>query len=207
MKRLFCILVLASLTLVLSGCGGGSSSPPPPPPTFEARILSNPTYDGDITYDGFTYAISPNSPASVFAGIDPVTRSETRAFLNFSLSAVSNTFINSARLDLYINSFTSNYTTIPIRIELVSFTPPLVGSDFDRIIQPPLETVQSTIFNSDVNNYVSIDVTRLVATAQSMRLANFQIRILEDLGPVNPGLFEINDATTSRAPLLDIIYQ
>ena len=68
---------------------------PPPPPTFEARILSNPTYDGDIELASNVYTISQNNLTSVFAGIDPVTGSETRAFLNFSLSAVPrNAFIN-----------------------------------------------------------------------------------------------------------------
>jgi hypothetical protein len=82
-----------------------------------------------------------------------------------------------------------------------------VGSDYDRIILPPLDTVTSAIFLSDVGNHVWIDVTRLVDTAKLLGLANFQIRILEDFGFVNPGLFEINNATTSTAPLLDIIYQ
>ncbi|MDD2308125.1 MAG: hypothetical protein PHH91_00895 [Desulfuromonadaceae bacterium] len=205
MKKLFCVLIIASLTLALSGCGGGGSSPPP---TYGVQILSNPTYDGDIELTSNGYIISQNGLASVFAGIDPDTGSETRAFLNFSLSAVpGNAFINSAELDLFIDSFKSIDRIIPIRIELVSFAPPLVGSDYDRIILPPLETVTSNIYLSDVGNHVLIDVTRLVDTAQLLGLGYFQIRILENLGLVNPGVFEINNATTTKAPLLDIIYQ
>jgi hypothetical protein len=45
---------------------------------------------------------------------------------------------------------------------------------------------------------------------QRLGLADFQIRILEDLGLVAPGLIEINDTTgASRevlAPLLEVTY-
>lgn len=204
MKRLICTIVIASLTLALFGCGGGS-----PSPTFESQILSTPLYDGDIEFDTFgQYTVTKGNPPSVFAGISPDTGSEYRAFLNFSLATVpGNALINSAKLDLFIDSYNALGTNIPIRIELVSYSPPLlVASYFDRTSLPPLETVLSTIFLSDVGHHVVIDVTPLVDKAQFLGLANFQIRILEDFGFVNPGLFEINDATTSKAPLLDIIY-
>lgn len=181
-----------------------------PPPTFEAQILSNPVNDGDIKLDTFNlFTVTQGNTPSVFAGIDPITGSEYRTFLYFSLSKLpSNAFIDSAKLDLFIDSFNSVGRTIPIRIELVSFTPPsLVASDYDRTAQPPLATVTSNIFLSDVGHHVLIDVTPLVDKAQLLGLANFQIRILEDFVIVDPGLFEINDATTSKAPLLDIIYQ
>ena len=46
--------------------------------------------------------------------------------------------------------------------------------------------------------------------AQQLNLQDFQIRIMEDLGPAVPVLMEINDTTGSnrsnRAPLLVVTY-
>jgi hypothetical protein len=46
--------------------------------------------------------------------------------------------------------------------------------------------------------------------AQELGLVDFQVRILEDLGPAVPGLIEINDTTgvsrSSFAPLLTVTY-
>jgi hypothetical protein len=199
-----------SIILALSGCGGGSSSPPP---VFMTQILSNPAFDGDIRFDPpNSFTITQGNIASVFAGVDPVTGSEYRAFLDFSLSGVPvNAIIDSATLDIFIGS-RSNLpvaSSIPIRIELVSFSPPtLLASDYDRISQPPLAatTIIPPISRNDIGRHVSVDVTSLMVEAQRRRLVNFQIRILEDFGVVLPGLVEIDDSTINRAPLLTVTY-
>jgi hypothetical protein len=63
---------------------------------------------------------------------------------------------------------------------------------------------------ADVGTNVSIDVTSLMVQAQQMGLTDFQVRILEDLGPAIPGLIEINDTTgvnrASLAPVLTVTY-
>ena len=63
---------------------------------------------------------------------------------------------------------------------------------------------------SDIGKYVPIDVTGLMVEAQRRGLQDFQVRILEDLGPPTPGLFAIDDATGSKrsatAPLLTVTY-
>jgi hypothetical protein len=45
---------------------------------------------------------------------------------------------------------------------------------------------------------------------QRLQLPDFQVRIMEDLGPVSPGLIEINDTTGPNAgalaPLLQVSY-
>ena len=66
--------------------------------------------------------------------------------------------------------------------------------------------MKTFILASDVGKHVVFDVTPLMATAQQLNLPDFQVRILEDLGPVTPGLFEIEEATASRAPLLAVVY-
>jgi ABC-2 type transport system permease protein len=63
---------------------------------------------------------------------------------------------------------------------------------------------------SDVGKYVPIDVTDLMIEAQRRGLADFQVRIMEDLGPPLDGLFSIDDSTGSNrsktAPLLTVTY-
>jgi hypothetical protein len=103
--------------------------------------------------------------------------------------------------------------TIPIRIDLVFFQPPtLIASDFNRNSLLPLATttIIPPISQADLGQHVFVDVTSLMAEAQRLGLPDFQIRILEDLGPVSPGLIEINDTTGANrgllAPLLQVEY-
>ncbi len=220
MKRIVGGILLAIVALTMLGCGSGSS----PPPQVVTQIVSDPTQDGDIT------KATPSSvPAivqgmggsvqSVFAGIDPLTLAESRAFLDFPLTGAGgvpgNAVIVSATLDIVINSIQPQplVGTIPIRIDLVSFQPPaLVGTDYDRTSQPALATltISPPISQADFGQHVAVDVTPLMVEAQRLGLLNFQVRILEDFGPVNPGLIEINDTTGANrgvlAPLLEVTY-
>lgn len=215
MKRMLIVAIMAIVALTVAGCGDGGSSPPP---TIVTQILSDPTFDGDIAQDPLTGALTitqgKNTQGKVFAGIDPVTKVESRAFLDFFLRGVNgvpaNASIVSATLDIVLNNIIVQppANTIPIRIELVFFQPPILqASDFDRAILLPLTfvTITPPISGADVGNSVAIDVTPLMAEAQFRGLDNFQIRILEDLGPVSPGLIEIND-TNAFAPLLEVSY-
>jgi hypothetical protein len=217
--RTFAILI-AGAAVSLTGCGGGGSGGGPPP-AITTQILSDSAFDGDIQQTSLTtftvtQGMSP-SVQSVFAGIDPATSTEFRAFLDFSLSGAGgvpgNAMIESAFLDIYINSFQPATATLPIRIELVSFQPPtLLETDFDRSLQPPLAyvLVAPPFTQADVGTNVSIDVTSLMVQAQQMGLIDFQVRIMEDLGPAIFGLIEINDTTGvnrgSHAPLLTVTY-
>ena len=72
-------------------------------------------------------------------------------------------------------------------------------------------TVQSVFAGiEDVGKNVSIDVTPLMIEAQRRGLVDFQVRIMEDLGPAIPILVEINDTTGvnrgSLGPLLTVTY-
>jgi len=206
-KRLFAAIMM-SFMLAMSGCGGGDSSTPP---TFVTSIPSNPAFDGDILNGTL---LSPANSPSLLAGIDPFTPSEYRAFLVFPLTGAGgvpgNAFIDSAILDIFINRIVLHplASSIPIRIELVSYPPEtLQPSDYFRINLPPLEftTIIPPISSADVLRPVRIDVTRLMVEAQRRGLTNFQVRILEDDGFVFPGLIEIND-TNAQAPLLEVVY-
>jgi hypothetical protein len=216
MKRTILTALMLFITLALTGCGNGGSSPPP---TFVTQISSDPGVDGDIVqyFNTGSFTVTQGmSPTvqSVFAGVDPGTEDEFRAFLDFPLVTVpANAIIASATLDIVIESIQPLAGTIPIRIELVSFQPPtLLASDFDRTILRPLAftTITPPISPADVGNHVLVDVTQLMAEAEVRGLANFQIRILEDFGFVSPGVIEINDTTGANrgllAPLLEVTY-
>lgn len=214
MKKMIITTALMCLILNLFGCGGsggdGGGGYPPPVSTYEVNILSDPYYDGDIKFvpPNF-YTVTQDVSYSIFAGLDPHVDMEYRAFLDFPLTGKvpGNAFIDSATLDIFIASVNSEGKPVPIRIELVSFTPPnLVASDYDRIIQRPLASKSTTIYPSDAGHHVLLDVTPLMAEAQRRGLSDFQIRILEDLGTVFPGIIEIDETTDTKAPLLNVVY-
>jgi hypothetical protein len=222
MKRKYLAAIMVFISLALIGCGHDhSSAPPPPSPPIVTQIFTDQVIDGDILVpfgtpiaNGIVTEGMTPTVQSVFAGINPATGDEYRAFLDFPLGGQNgvplNAVINSAIIDIYIDSISPG-ATIPIRIDLVDFPPPLIATDFDRNSLPVLaSTIAGPITSTDVNNHVFIDVTGLMVEAQNRALPNFQIRILEDFGPVTPGLIEINDTTggnrVALAPLLQVEY-
>ncbi len=222
MKRAFLAVLLVFLSTALIGCGdNGDHIGQPGQPTFTTQILSDPVYDGDIaltTSNSFTITqgMTPTIQ-SVFAGINPSTLTEYRAFLDFPLTGANgvpgNAVIVSAFLDFFVNSIDPTNGTIPIRIELVDIPGlTLVQDDFSRTLQPSLAftTIVPPISQADVGFNVTVDVTSLMVEAQNLGLLDFQVRILEDLGSVSPGLIEIIDTTGPNrgalAPLLQVSY-
>lgn len=213
---------IAFAALTLTGCGGGDGGGNQgPPPKFTATIQSDPAFDGYIEQTSATpYPVTQGMSStvqSVLAGIDPVSGNEFRAFLDFPLTGAGgipgNAVIDSAFLDIYVNSINPISGTLPIRIELVSFQPPnLLDTDFDVSLQPALAaiTVSPDFIQADVNTNVSIDITSLMVEAQRLNLLDFQIRIMEDLGSPIFTLLEINDTTgpnrSTLAPLLTVTY-
>jgi hypothetical protein len=218
MKILFRCMLGLSLVLAVAGCGGGGSTTRT---EITTQILSDANFDGDIALDptSGTFTITQGNTQSVFAGIRPVSGVEYRAFLDFPLTGVGgvpgNAAIVSATLDIVINSIEPQPLTgsIPIRIDLVSFRPPtLLATDFNRTDQPALATTTFSppITQADFGRHIFIDVTSLMVEAQRLGLADLQLRILEDLGPVTPGRIEIGDTTglnrSTLAPLLEVTY-
>lgn len=211
MRMTFFAALAAFIILTLTGCGSDNG-----PPLFVATIYSDPYYDGDIKQDLdsglLTVTQGINTQQRIFAGLDPVQPLEYRAFLDFHLSGVNgvpwDAIIDSASLDIFINDLSTQFLsdTIPLRIDLVSFQPPdLFSSDFSR---PSLQStwVSPPISHGDIGRYVTIDVTTLMIEAQRSGLSDFQVRIMEPLGNVTPGLIEINDNQNSRSPQLTVTY-
>ena len=217
MKKTLLSAIIVFMILALTGCGNDHNNATP---TIVTQIFTDQALDGDISsLNGVAQGMSINKQ-SVLAGIDPTnTLEEFRAFLDFPLSGPNGVPINavivSATLDIVIDNIKSLASTIPIRIDLVSFQPPiLITSDFDPTSQPALATTTILIssVNVAVNPHVLVDVTSLMVEAQNRVLPDFQVRILEDLGPPLPlpGLIEIDDTTganrTLLAPLLQVQY-
>jgi hypothetical protein len=213
------VVAIACSILSLSGCGGGGGNSAPP--TVTTQILSDSAFDGDIEQTSpstFTITQGMSSTVqSVFAGIDPVAGTEFRAFLDFQLTGPGgipgNAAIDSAFLEVYVDDLQPTTGRLPIRVDLVAFQPPtLIETDFDRTLQPALASVivSPSISNADVGKFVPIDVTSLMVEAQRRGLVDFQVRIMEDLGPAIPVLMIIDDSTganrASRAPLLTVTY-
>jgi len=123
-----------------------------------------------------------------------------------------NALIDAATLDIYVDSLAiqSAATSVPLRIDLVSFPPQtLLSSDYDRALQPALVSRSVDIFRGDVGHHVLIDLTPFMVVAQNQGLSRFQLRILEDFGSgVLSGLVEIDDSSArpSLRPLLEVVY-
>ena len=213
------VIATACGILSLSACGGGGDNLAPQ--TVTTQILSDPSFDGDIEQTSpssftITQGMSP-TVQSVFAGIDPVAGTEFRAFLDFPLTGSGgvpgNAGIDSASLEIYVDNLQPITGTLPVRVDLVTFQPPtLIQTDFDRTLQPALASVivSPDISSADVGKFVPIDVTSLMVEAQRRGLVDFQVRIMEDLGPAVPVLMMIDDSTgtnrATRAPLLTVTY-
>ncbi len=215
MKRTFLAAMTVTLILALTGCGNDHNNPPPPP--LVAQIFTDQLVDGDILVPFNAPASSgivtnlTNTIQSVLAGVVPATGDQYRAFLDFPLGGPNgvplNASIVSATLDIVIDSVSPG-AAVPLRIDLISFPPPLIATDWDRGIQPSLASVigpvitSADVFVPALNNHVLIDVTPLMVQAQVQAVPNFQIRILDDAGTAAPWLIEIDDSTgANRAAL------
>jgi hypothetical protein len=188
MKRLLYILLIAMLALYLSGCGSSGNSGD----IFIAQILSDQSADGDIAFDGVSYAIA-NGPDTLFFGIDDADPNlpEYRAFLDFPLDGSSggdilplDAEIVYASLEVFVDEV-SFAGTIPTLLDLVIYSiAGLTQADFDS---PPLRfpdgtdaTLEFNFFSSDEGNYVLIDVTSLMRETQRRGLSDFQVRFILD---------------------------
>ncbi len=204
----------------LSGCGGGQGAPAGPEQVV-THILSDPSFDGDIEQTSATsFTVTQGMSGSVqtvLAGIDPSAGTEFRAFLDFPLTGPggvpADAIIDSAYLEVLVDDLNPPNGSLPVRVELVSFQPPtLTPAQFDRSAQPSLGAVLvfGDVTGADISHYVSVDVTQLMIQAQQLGLADFQVRVMEDLGPAIEVLMEIDDTIQAdrpqRAPVLTVTY-
>jgi len=206
---------VACTLLSLAGCGG--DRPPVIPPPVVTHIFSNPRFDGDIEQVSAGFIVTQGMSPTVQSVLAGTGQTEFRAFLNFPLGGSGgvpfNAFIDSAFLELFVDNVIPINGSVPIRVELVTFQPPtLIGTDFLRSALPPLGAVlvNGRVTGADVGWFVPVDVTSLMIQVQQRGLIDFQVRIMEDLGPASFTMMVIDDRTTPDraqfAPLLTVTY-
>ncbi|MCJ8501083.1 hypothetical protein [Desulfatitalea alkaliphila] len=218
-NRRLLILMLTIMIPALYACGGGGHHHDDgPPPSYAADILSDQFSDGDIAYyPADNYYDITQGPDVLFFGIDDDVWDnppEYRAFLDFPLDGAtgydavpSGARILSATLEIFIDTVEFD-ATVPTLIELVSYTSgSLQAYDFSS---EPLAEISLSLdfFRSDVDNYVSIDVTPLMREAQRLGLLDLQLRFVLDYEAIY-GFVGIQDPPTLaiRAPLLSVVYE
>jgi hypothetical protein len=219
-RKRICLGIAAFLALTMVGCGGEFR------PVFTAQIFSDPGIDGHISEDMSTGSLASPVHAGtpgvgfVRVGIDPTLGSlgtEYRGFLHFPLDGSTgfdavpvDASIVSATLEIFINSVPFT-TFVPVRMDLISFPPPLIATDYDVVLQPSILTRGTfDILSSDAPRRVAviIDVSSLVREAQVQKLPDFQVRLLLPFDPPGAtGLFDIDDGPLSTAPLLTVEFQ
>lgn len=205
-------LVLGLVVVALAGCGGGNDRP-----LVQRVIASNAGVDGEILKDGTTDALTITIPgggagATLRAGVDAATNNEYRAFLDFPIATIPpGAIIQSAFLNIVVRNLSTSPagSSIPLLVELVTYAPPLVGSDFDSAVLLPLSRTQTatTILPADVNDFngVDINVTSLLVEARTQGLAFFQVRLLEDFVTTPLGIVTIDDSD-ANPPQLRVAY-
>jgi hypothetical protein len=200
--------------IALNGCGSGSTdvvvAVNPAPTPFVRPVLSDPLLDGDIEVSGGTTTIRQGNTQSVFVGIDPLTFSETRAFLDFPLTSIPLTaVVSSATLDIVIDSLQPLAASVPVIVDLVSYPQPLLAVDFGGPFLATT-TIIPPITSLDIGNHVRVNVTTLMQEAQRLGLPRFQLRLLQGPGGTATGLVQINDTTgidrPALAPELTVVY-
>lgn len=152
-----------------------------------AEILSDPLSDGDIAFDpvGSVFTVTTNVDTLLF-GVDSFDRNEPefRAFLTFPLDGFNGRDIVPAGatiLDATVELFVTEVSfagTVPTFLDLVQYGfQELRAQDFSA---PVIDFRTLDFFSSDEGNFVLIDVTPLMETAQIQNLLDFQIRLSLD---------------------------
>ena len=207
MRKILVLGLVGVIALVLAGCGGGGTN------TVFIQSLSDQPVDGDIGFTPpSTFSISQaNVTRNVLYGID-AGGTEFRAFLDFPLDGSTgggvvplSAVIVSADIEVFVNNVSFS-SSVPTLLDLVPFhVTGLTSADFNS--SPFLTSSPFDILRSDINNFVRIDVTSLMAEAQSRGLRNLQLRFLLDFVSGASGLVELDDGVAGRAPLLTVEYR
>jgi hypothetical protein len=154
-----------------------------------ALILSDPLSDGDIAFDPVlsVFTVTTNVDTLLF-GVDSFDRNlpEFRAFLTFPLDGSTGqdivplgATITNATMELFVTevSFAGVVSTF---MDLIQYGfQNLLAQDFSA---PVIDFRMLDFFSSDEGNFVLIEITPLVQTAQDLALLDFQIRLSLDDG-------------------------
>ena len=200
----------AMVALLLGSCGSGQSSS-----LFTTDIRSNRAADGFVTRTvpaGTDNAVPALDNGAVQAGIDPVTSSESRAFLDVPLEGAggvpAGARIVTAFLQVHFSGIDAiGNATFPIVLEIVPPFHPLDPSDFDAVPASGVVVTRNIFPSVDRGNFVDIDVAPLLEEALGLGLRRLEVRVRPGLPAAAPGLVRIEDlAIFDTAPRLQVEY-
>lgn len=151
-----------------------------------AQILSDPASDGDIAFDPVSgiYTLARGA-TPLFFGVDSSNSDlpEYKTFLTFPLDGVtgqdvvpSGVPILSATVELFVTQV-SFADTVPTFLDLVQYGFQNPALDFNA---PPIDFRTLDFLDTDPGNFVLIDITPLMETAQVLDFLDFQIRLSLD---------------------------
>ncbi|NNF84065.1 MAG: hypothetical protein HKM29_02795 [Deltaproteobacteria bacterium] len=215
MRRMFYLGVTAILVLSLLGCSGDddrnvtgpgfvgiddSDAGTAPLLTVDfvdalgqgtAFIVSDPVSDGDIAFDPVSSVFTITTGATpLFFGVDSSDSNlpEYKTFLTFPLDGVTGqdivplgATITFASVELFVTEV-SFADTVPTFMDLIQYEFQNPALDFSA---PVIDFRTLDFFSTDPGNFVLIEITPLVQTAQDLALLDFQIRLSLD-GVVSP---------------------
>jgi hypothetical protein len=159
-----------------------------------ALILSDPLSDGDIAFDPVqsVFTVTTNVD-TLFFGEDSFDRNlpEFRAFLTFPLDGSTGqdivplgATITNATVEFFVTEV-SFAGIVPTFLDLIQYGfQSLLVQDFRA---PVIDFRTLDFFSSDEGNFVLIEITPLVQTAQDLALLDFQIRLSLDDGVSTAG--------------------
>lgn len=201
---------MAIAALSLASCGGGDDRL-----LFSADIPSNRAVDGFVTRTvpiGTDNVFLAQDNGAVQAGTDPLTLSESRAFLDFPLDGAggvpAGARIESAVLHAFVSRIdAASGFRFPLVLEIVPVFAPLDPSDFGATADPAVSVIFEFSPTRDNGNFVSIDVTPLLRKAIADGSRRLELRVRPGVSAAGPGLAVIEDAGIfDTAPRLQADY-
>lgn len=204
MHRLIIAFGVVALSAPIAGCGGDDD--------FDRHIVditSNQPADGSVAFDPVTEELTVESAADVQVvtyGIDDSDPDapEFRGFLDFSRKGIVpiDADVRLAVLEIFIGAV-EFADTVPSLLELVDY--PHSGpraADFDG---DALDSRTFDVFDSDVGDFIRLDVTDQYLTALDEGLSHTQFRLSLDPSATR-GFVQIADHLEENAPLLRVKY-
>lgn len=155
-------------------------------------IFSDPPSDGDIAFDPVSgiYTLAREA-TPLFFGVDSYDSDlpEYRMFLTFPLDGLTGqdgvppgATVTFATVELFVTQV-SFADTVPAFLDLVQYGFQNPALDFST---PPIDYRTLDFYASDAGNFVLIEVTPLMQTAQELAFPDFQVRFSLDGSTSSP---------------------
>ena len=204
MHRLVIAFGAVAVLAPITGCGNDDD--------IDRRIVditSNQTADGNVAFDPVTEEFTTESAADVEVvafGIDDGAPDapEVRGFFDFSRKGIvpADADVHAAILEIFVGSV-EFADTVPSVLELVHYS--TRGPSADDFDSEALGSQTFDVFDSDVGNFIRLDVTDEFLDSLDEGLSHTQFRFSLDPSATR-GFVQIADHSVDNAPLLRVKY-